>query len=79
MEIEAPNIPEGIDLCVFQGAAHVVVTLNFLNAGRHVDEDIPAIVLAAQQKYPHVRITMTKPIGQHHKIPDLFIDLIAHA
>ena len=55
LEIEHPSIPEGIDKCVSQGAAAVVVTLNFLNAGRHVDQDIPAIVLAAQKKYPKVK------------------------
>ena len=33
LEIEAPNIPEGIDKCVSQGAAEIVVTLNFLNSG----------------------------------------------
>ena len=60
LEIESPNIPEGIDKCVSQGATHVVVTLNFLNAGRHVNEDIPAIVLAAQKKYPQIKFTISQ-------------------
>ena len=60
LEIESPSIPEGIDKCVSQGATQIVVTLNFLNAGRHVDEDIPAIVLAAQKKYPHIKFTISK-------------------
>lgn len=76
LEIEAPGIPEGIDRCVSQGAAHLVLALNFLNAGRHVNEDIPAIVQALQKKYPQVKFAISKPIGQHPKIPDLFIDLI---
>jgi sirohydrochlorin ferrochelatase len=79
LEIEAPSIPEGIDKCVSQGATVVVVTLNFLNAGRHVDTDIPAIVLAAQKKYPQVKLTISKPVGQHARIPDLFVDLINNA
>jgi len=79
LEIEAPNIPQGIDQCVSQGATEIVVTLNFLNAGRHVDEDIPAIVLAAQKKYPQFKFTISKPIGQHPQIPNLFIDLINNA
>jgi len=76
LEIESPGIPEGIDRCVSQGATQVVVTLNFLNAGRHVDEDIPAIVLTAQKKYPQIKFSISKPIGQHPQIPNLFIDLI---
>ena len=79
LEIESPGIPEGIDRCVYQGATQIVMTLNFLNAGRHVDEDIPAIVLAAQKKYPQVKFVITKSIGQHPQIPNLFIDLIDNA
>jgi sirohydrochlorin ferrochelatase len=79
LEIEPPSIPEGIDHCVFQGATNIVLTLNFLNAGRHVNEDIPAIMLAAQNKYPQVKFTITKPLGQHAQIPDLLIDLINNA
>lgn len=76
LEIESPNIPEGIDICASQGARQIVVVLNFLNAGRHVDEDIPAIVLAAQKKYPQINFAITKSIGQHPQIPNIFIDLI---
>src|SRR5258708_24361167 len=65
LEIEAPNIPQGIELCVSQGAQTVVVALNFLNSGRHVDEDIPAIVAAAQKKYPDIKFSISKPVGQH--------------
>ena len=79
LEIESPSIPEGIDQCVAQGAQSVVVTLNFLNSGRHVDQDIPAIVQASEKKYPHIRFSISKPVGQHTQIPDLFVDLINHA
>ena len=79
LEIESPNIPEGIDQCVSKGAHEIVVTLNFLNSGRHVNDDIPAIVLAAQKKYPQVKFCISQPIGQHPQIPNLFIDLINNA
>jgi sirohydrochlorin ferrochelatase len=79
LEIEAPSIPEGIDKCVSQGAAEIIITLNFLNAGRHVDEDIPAIVFSAKKQYPQVKFTISEPIGQHSQIPNLFIDLINNA
>ena len=79
LEIEPPNIAEGIDQCVAQGADEVVVTLNFLNAGRHVNDDIPAIVQAAKVKYPSIKLFLSKPVGQHPQIPNLFIDLINNA
>jgi sirohydrochlorin ferrochelatase len=79
LEIESPSIPEGIDSCAAKGAAEMVVVLNFLNAGRHVNEDIPAIVRAAQVRYPQIKFCISQPVGQHPQIPNLFIDLINNA
>ena len=76
LELENPDIPTGIDICVKKGARDVVVLLNFLNSGRHVDQDIPRIIAQAREKYPHIVIRVTAPVGQHKKIPDLFLDLL---
>ena len=76
LEIESPSIPEGIASCVRQGAGHVIVALNFLNAGKHVDKDIPRIIAAAKKKYPQVRFSLTRPVGQHAKLVGLFRDMI---
>ena len=76
LEIEKPGIPEGIDQCVKKGAREILVTLNFLNSGRHVNADIPRIVSEAQKKHPNVKIKITSPVGQHPKIIDLFLDII---
>ena len=76
LEIVSPSIPEGIKNCVEKGANDITILLNFLNAGKHVDEDIPRIVKEARNHYPHVTIKLTKPIGQHKEIADLFLDLI---
>ena len=76
LEIEKPNIPGGIDHCVQKGATDIVVLLNFLNSGRHVNKDIPQIVSDAKQKYPNVKFRITPPVGQHPKIDGLFLDLL---
>jgi len=78
LEIESPGIPEGIDRCVAQGATKVTVLLNFLNSGRHVNNDIPDIVAAAARKYPQVHFSISAPVGQHGRIAELFIDLLKH-
>jgi len=77
LEIERPSIIEGIDLCVEKGAQEIIVLLNFLNAGRHVDQDIPAIIEEAKKKYPNSKIVVTNPIGQHSRIPELFLDVLS--
>lgn len=76
LEIESPDIPTGIARCVQQGADEIVVLLNFLNSGQHAGVDIPKIVNEAKNKYPKVHFRLTKPIGQHERLIDLFLDLI---
>ena len=76
LELESPSIPEGVDLCVRKGATEIVVLLNFLNSGRHVDGDIPRIIKEAQKRFPRVKMVITRPVGQHPRIVDLFLDMI---
>ncbi|OGX23907.1 MAG: hypothetical protein A2787_05305 [Omnitrophica WOR_2 bacterium RIFCSPHIGHO2_01_FULL_48_9] len=77
LELERPSIPQGIDRCIKKGASEVVLLLNFLNSGRHVDQDIPQIVKDAKKRYPHVRFKMTSSVGQHKGIADLFAEMIS--
>ena len=76
LEILSPPILEGIDRCVKKGATEIVILLNFLNAGKHVDEDIPRIVEEAKVKHPQIKFRITKPVGQHEGIVRVFLDLI---
>jgi len=79
LEIAHPNIPEGIDICVGKGATEIIILLNFLNAGKHVDEDIPRIVDEARIKFPDVTFKITQPIGKHNQIVRLFLDMISNS
>ncbi len=76
LEIEQPSIPDGIDQCVREGAKEILVLLNFLNSGKHVDEDIPRIVKEAAAKHAEVRFKISNPVGQHPNIVGLFLDMI---
>jgi len=76
LEIESPSIPEGIDLCMQKGAKEITILLNFLNSGKHVDEDIPEIIKTAREKYPEVTMQITHPVGQHARIVELFKEMI---
>jgi len=76
LEIESPNISEGIRNCVKRGAKEILVLLNFLNSGKHVDEDIPQIVKEVSQQYPNVKVSVSRPVGQHEGIADLFLSMI---
>ena len=76
LEIESPSIPKGIEKCIKKGATQVVILLNFLNSGKHVEVDIPRIIKGTQKEYPQVKFKVTQPIGQHQGIVELFLDLI---
>jgi len=76
LEIARPSIPEGIESCVQKGATKVIILLNFLNAGKHVDEDIPLLIEEARSKHSNVTFHITKPLGQHDQIINLFLDVI---
>ncbi|MCA9401495.1 MAG: CbiX/SirB N-terminal domain-containing protein [Candidatus Omnitrophica bacterium] len=76
LELEYPDIPTGIQECVEEGADEVIVLMNFLNSGRHVDVDIPEIIRQCRMRYPDVAMRISQPVGQHPEIYQLFQDLI---
>ena len=76
LEIESPSIPAGIECCIKAGADQVLILLNFLNSGKHVDEDIPRIIDDAKKRYPAVRFKISRPIGLHPGIIKLFQEYI---
>jgi len=75
LELAEPSIPAAIDRAIDAGADEVVLFPYFLSAGRHVFEDIPAIVAERQAAHPRVDILLTPYLGQ---LPGL-IELIARA
>lgn len=78
LEINHPDIKEGIRCCAQKGATEITVLLNFLNSGVHVLRDIEGIVKKAKKCYPFVSFFISPPIGIHKKIPGLFLDSIKH-
>ena len=50
-EQHAPNIQQGIDRCVAQGATRILLYPYFLFAGAHVLEDLPAELEEARNNF----------------------------
>lgn len=69
LEIAEPSIPEGIDKCAALGVNSITILPYFLAAGRHVAEDIPAIVNEARKKHPKISIEITQHIGAFDQMP----------
>jgi sirohydrochlorin ferrochelatase len=63
LELTEPSIPDAIDLCVQQGATDVQVLPYFLAAGRHVEHDLPAEIVAARKIHTGLPVNVLPHIG----------------
>ncbi len=79
LELAEPSIGAAIDAAIDAGAARVVVVPHFLYPGRHVGEDIPAIVADAVARHPGAEIDLVAPTGDDAGMLRLLVDVTARA
>ena len=58
MEINEPDIAEGIRLLTAKGLDQIVAVPYFLQLGGHVAHDLPEAVEAAQESHPNIRLKL---------------------
>ena len=71
LEISPPSIPEGIDLCVAEGAERIIVIPYFLFRGNHVKVDLPVFIKEGRKKYPDIDVILGPHLGFHPKIIEI--------
>ena len=76
-EMHLPNIQQGIDACVSQGAERGLLMPYFLFVGAHVREDLPEEMANARERYPNVEFAMGSHLGVHRKLAEVVVDRIA--
>ncbi|HWP34517.1 MAG TPA: CbiX/SirB N-terminal domain-containing protein [Thermodesulfobacteriota bacterium] len=80
LELASPALPEAVAACVAQGAERVVVVPYFLALGRHVAEDLPALLDASRRALgpagAHLPIEVTDFVGNHPVIVDVIRRLV---
>jgi len=76
-EQHLPNIQQGIDACVAQGAERILLVPYFLFIGAHVQEDLPEELSEARKRYPDVQFAMGRPLGAHRKLAEIVVERIA--
>ena len=64
LELMQPGIQECLSSLVNQGVKRVSVVPIFLAAGRHLREDLPALIAPIQQQFPDLVINVSAPIGE---------------
>jgi sirohydrochlorin ferrochelatase len=70
LELADPLIPDGLQKCIDEGARNIMVLPYFLNTGRHVVEDIPAIINDFDNP-TLVRIQIAPHLGASNMMLDL--------
>lgn len=63
MELAEPTIAQAVERCVANGARRVIIAPYFLSKGRHIQQDIPALVAEAQKLFREVDCVVAEPIG----------------
>lgn len=75
LELAEPSIPDALCEMINQGAKFIVVMPYFLSAGRHVSEDIPAMIAPVKTRYPEIKIVLADYLGSAEGISDLMLGL----
>ena len=73
LELDEPNIPQGLLSAIEEGATEIIILPYFLSAGRHVSEDIPAQIAPVQNDYPQVAIKIAPYLGASSVIPEILL------
>ena len=76
-EQHKPDIQQGIDACVAQGAERIMLVPYFLYMGAHVREDLPEEMAEAKERHPRVEFVMGKHLGVHRKLAEVVVERIA--
>ncbi len=74
LEIEEPNIEQGIQACKEKNPEVLVVVFYFLHEGAHVKTDINADLRPALEKHNLNKVLITQHIGADQKMIDLIIE-----
>ncbi len=74
LEIEEPNIKQGIDACAKNNPSVLIIVPYFLHRGAHVKRDIHEDLNPAMEKSGIKNIFITKHLGTDDKLIDLVIE-----
>ncbi|GMA64668.1 sirohydrochlorin chelatase [Alicyclobacillus fastidiosus] len=77
LELQSPDIVQGIDSLVARGADHVVCIPLFLFCAGHMLEDIPRQLASAARAHPDVRMTLSEPYGTDAALFKALVERIA--
>ena len=79
LELADPLIPSAIHQAVTAGASRVLVLPYFLYPGRHLAQDIPALVAATQAQRPEAEIVVMDGFGDDPAVLGVLVAQVRRA
>jgi sirohydrochlorin ferrochelatase len=79
LELATPSIPEAVDLALRSDALEILLLPYFLTQGRHVQEDIPAILAEKARAYPETPLKLLPYLGSQEEILGLLESLLTRS
>jgi sirohydrochlorin ferrochelatase len=76
LDLNAPLIGQAIDQLVAENVTRLVAVPYFLQLGRHVARDLPAILAAARQRHPQLPLCLASHLGYDPLLATVLADRI---
>lgn len=74
LELAQPSIEQAMGNAANQGATEVSILPYFLNAGVHVEKDIPMIVSNLIDQYPQCEFNVFDHVGKHEVMAEVLVN-----
>lgn len=74
LDCNRPRIAEAIDAFAAQGAHKIVALPYFLHRGRHLRQDLPALLAAARRRHPEITLLEASHLDYDLRLADVITD-----
>ena len=75
LEIMQPDLAGAADQLIAAGCRSLRIVPVFLGQGRHVREDLPAMVATLAARHPAIAIALVTTVGEHDAVLDRIADV----
>jgi sirohydrochlorin cobaltochelatase len=75
LELTEPSLAAASSVLIEAGVRQIKVLPMFLGVGRHAREDLPALVVALQLRYPDVIFNVAAAVGENAEVLDLLANI----
>jgi len=77
LDCNRPRIAEAIDTLAAKGARKIVALPYFLHRGRHLRQDLPAILAAARRRHPEITLLEASHLDYDLRLADVIADRLS--